>query len=259
MMTKVSPSAMSDNIPVEAWLAKPFWPWPVALAYSQAPDDRDEALFTAVEILELYSRIDSMAEYTGAGAIHRIYEAVTKEQNISRLEEDTMRRIEAALVGAIEAERVAAQGRKSPSSPLEPIQVSDWVGAEIDGEGTCDLVKAGWRGQSSSFEALFGDKQRVVWFYDVHLPRAGMLAVFGEPTGISPVAQPNAGAWSLERMKAEIASCRIGNRERAWVEIFKPKRKEHGWSNISFREVWSEGRNSKGTIGRPRLNPSKRA
>ena len=242
---------MTEEVPVAAWLTKPFWPWPLALAYSQAAADREAALVAAVEVLEAYPRLGSMADYTGIGAVHRVYEIVTNEQGVSRLEEETMRRIEAPLIAAIETAKLVAQGRRSPASLFEDIRVADWVGAEIDSEATCDLVKAGWREKSSSFDALFGDEQRVVWFHDVHLPRAGMLAAFGPLTASEavPVAAPE--PWTEERMKAEIAACTISDRDRAWREKFKPIREQHGWDVTAFRGVWSEGRGTKGMTGRP--------
>lgn len=60
-----------------------------------------------------------------------------------------------------------------------------------------------------------------------------------------------APGWTEERMKSEISSCSIGNRDKAWAKVFKPLIKEHGWDNTAFRSVWAAGRGTKGLTGRP--------
>jgi hypothetical protein len=242
---------VTEEVPIATWLAKPFWPWPLALAYSQAPEKRQAAVSAAIEVLEAYPRRAEMAECTAIGAVGSVYQVVTDEQDVRYLDEETLRHIEAPLLAAVMSGVVLAQGRKTLESLFEGIRVADWVGAEIDAEATADLVRAGWRERSRGLDAMLGRDERVVWFYDVHLPRAGMTKVFGEPAEPSLLDHPSAEAWSHEQMKEAIASCAVGNREKAWAELFKPIRDKHGWDNTAFRAIWSEGRDSKGATGRP--------
>ncbi|KRA81621.1 hypothetical protein ASD76_13950 [Altererythrobacter sp. Root672] len=214
--------------------------------------DREAALWAAVEVFETYPQHGSMADYIGVGAVGRVHEVITKGQDVRLLEEETLRCLEMPLLAMIGSGRIVAQGRKSPVSLLEEIRASDWVGAEIDSEGTCDLVKAGWRAKAHSFEAILGEHERVVWFYDVHLPRDAMLKAFGASADdFLPPAQQAPKAWTQDEFKAAIATCAIADRERAWREEFGPKCEEHGWSNTAFRALWSEARGTKGMTGRP--------
>jgi hypothetical protein len=67
----------------------------------------------------------------------------------------------------------------------------------------------------------------------------------------SSVVQATSEGWSHDRMMAEIASCPIANREKAWIDYFKPRFDEHGWGNEAFRAIWSDARKTKGMTGRP--------
>ncbi len=239
---------VGDQVRLKEWLDKPFWPWSLALAYSQPHEARARAVTAAVMVLDGYPRIGgSIAEHIAIAAVSSVYSAIFGEsrkfdfQKLSGLEEPLLR--------AINNRAVSALGRRSLDTPPEVIELSAWYGAEIDSGRTSDLTKAGYREQ---FWDFLDDTKRVTFFYDVCFPRDEMIVAFGE-TGLSgPVdPAPTPERWSPEKMKAEIAACPIANREEAWRKVFKPQFAEHGWGNQAFRDFWSECRNTKGMTGRP--------
>lgn len=242
---------MTEEVPVAAWLAKPYWPWPLALAYSQPFEVRAAAVAAAVEILDGYPRLGGgSAEYIGVAAVDFVYGVVFGAADTFDFRQ--LGQLEAPLLRAIHDREIPTLGRPSVDALPEEIALSSWQGAEIDSERTCDLVKAGWREQSSDLSAVLGELKRVTWYYDAHVPRAAMQAVFGGVSkGAAETPATPAQPWTEERMKAEIAACAISNRDRAWQQVFKPTRDQHGWDNTAFRAIWSEGRDSKGTTGRP--------
>jgi hypothetical protein len=58
--------------------------------------------------------------------------------------------------------------------------------------------------------------------------------------------------WTEEKMRESIRTCKIGNRDRAWREIYIPIRQEHGWPNVAFRQIWPRARDTVGQKGRPK-------
>ncbi len=107
---------------------------------------------------------------------------------------------------------------------------------------------ADWNASYESFGIVL-----IPGLYDFRWPSKAVLECFEEPAaGEAEVALTEAGPhWTEEEMKAEIAHCGIGNREKAWSEYFKPIRDRHGWDNAAFREIWSNGRGTRGMTGRP--------
>lgn len=176
---------------VESYLAKPYWPWPLAFAYCQSAEVREDALQAAVEVLEYYSSSEGLSEFTASSMVARVYEVVTgrsymghpveghdrsgERYTITSVEEVywfEVSALEKPLIDALEAGRLCALGRKSLKDALTEIKPTDWVGAEVDPDETADLVRAGWRVKRHSLERALGDVERHTLFYDIHLSGA---------------------------------------------------------------------------------------
>lgn len=238
----------AGQLPVGSWLKLPFWPWPLALAYTQAAEIRGAAVCAAIEVLEAYPRI-GWAEYAGGCALRVVYD-LAAGQSGDNPEEEKLKEIEAALMASIRGGAVSTEGRLTPTALSQPIEARAWIGAEVDGEATCDLVQAGWREASRDLGTLLGERKRVVWYYDLHVPASDMLAAFGpiEALGLPDTSRER---WSEAEMKAAIAGCPEPNRDKAWAKHFKHRVAETGWGNTAFRSLWAAGRGTRGLLGRP--------
>jgi hypothetical protein len=85
----------------------------------------------------------------------------------------------------------------------------------------------------------------------------GLLPI--SPTEGSAADLPVQGPqWTEEEMAQAIRQCGITSRDSAWRTYFKDL--PHGWSNISFRALWSKARDTSNRAGRPRKDrPQKSA
>lgn len=87
--------------------------------------------------------------------------------------------------------------------------------------------------------------------YDLEFHRDDIRRTFFPSTADSTTSATGQGRWTDAEMREAIASCGISNRDAAWRDYFGPQQSKHGWSNSSFRLLWSEARGTKGMIGRP--------
>lgn len=157
--------AIADDEVIQRYLDQAFWPWGLALAYCQPVEDRERAIAAVIYGLEVYAAAEREQSYAGAAS----YSGLTDGQ---RLDWPEFASVEQRLLGPVQAGQVDVFGRASASERLEPIPVVDWVGAEVDYEHTCDLVRAGWRDKDPLGQALDGPRQTIR--YDLHLAGAAV-------------------------------------------------------------------------------------
>lgn len=150
----------------ERHLSKAYWPWSLALAYCQPADKRDVALAAVAEVIDTYGAQGSGSlAYVGAASLHVLYEALYGRR--SKIDWLSFEEIEERLLGAVQAGSIRVFGRTARDGPIIEIPVTEWIGGEVDGDATCDLVKSGWRSKGLLDQALTAE--RVVRFYDLHI------------------------------------------------------------------------------------------
>lgn len=189
---------MTDPEQQVKWLNEAFWPWPLALAYSQDSDVRGAAIEACVRTLESYDAAGMGSEqYRGVAAVQRVLEVVTGQEGLSPTPVELMS-IEAGLWRSIHDGRCTLFGRASPFADLQPLTAEQLVGREVSPEQTCDLVVGGWAAKANSLSAVLGETQRVVSFYDLHLRRAELEAAFSDKPderslAVEPTREPPNG------------------------------------------------------------------
>lgn len=174
---------------VQQWLAKAYWPWPLALAYSIG-SNRQAAIKECVSILDGSAEVSP--EYVGLTAVHLTYAHAIGDPSVSQIDWNQMQTIERPLVAAVEADKIAWRGRPAPGQPLgNPCDGSQWIGAEIHALRTSDLVQNGYRQFHGDLETVLDERQRKVWLHDIHLKAADVKkAVDGEPRMLAFIKHP---------------------------------------------------------------------
>lgn len=121
----------------------------------------------------------------------------------------------------------------------------------------------------------FGQPRRVFKMSGVRIERVGFFALaaqlpsapsiflglgmpFAAATPVSksaPSALQPSLPWTerqmIEEIQIAVAAVKSGDRDKVWLEYFKPREAEHGWDNAAFRDIWSKARGSQGRPGRP--------
>lgn len=216
--------------------------WPQAVAWLIC-GDRDE-----VAKIGEYFRA-RMASNESADIVFDIHMAGLPQKHVVGPVEGgpmgAMEQAETSLFDMLEKGAVISEGKRAAAESPVQIQANDWRDTTIRAGRTFDLQDR---------------HSRVTKFFDVRL-LANALPGWNDENALGHTADAvtvedetgsqTTGRWSDKRMRAEIAACQVGNRDRAWREIFRPSRQEHGWDAITFRSVWSEYRNTKGMTGRP--------
>lgn len=153
---------------VNRQLEEAYWPWWFAVAYVQPKPERYEAMRLGLACYDGSS-------LAAAGAFNGVLFSLAGDENAGDGALRVARtRAEDRLLLAVRRGRVRALGKLEPSNTLVEIKSSDWVGSEIDCEGTCDLVIEGWRDSRGVDRCL--NRERIVRFFDVHLPREQIIA-----------------------------------------------------------------------------------
>ena len=187
---------------VEHYLRQAYWPWPLALAYSQSAEHRDECVSAVCEVFAVYGPIpEGCGEFTASSAVARIYEIVTGEsyQNDAGYWE-RVAGLEAPLVDLMQAGQLDAWGRKLPTDTLAAIPVRDWVGAEILPKWRSDLVAVGWRDSDLLAQAL-GEKTKTTFWHDLHLKGGEVAQIVSEAAGQSSASLPDLIEFDGEQLR----------------------------------------------------------
>jgi len=122
-----------------------------------------------------------------------------------------------------------------------------------DRDGALEIAAPLWADrtffdQDGEADDLYFDRAEWQALLANRYPEQSTQAPNGEPI-LEPSANPG---WSEERLRIAIAECEISNRDKAWREIFEPMRAQHGWDNVTFRDLWSDARGTRGLRGRVR-------
>ena len=178
-----------NEISVQQWLDKAYWPWPLALAYSIGAN-RKSAIEDCVSVLDGSAGVSS--EYVGLTALHLVYAQAIDDPMASEIDWDRMHTVERPLVAAIESDKIEWRGCIAPGEPLgNPSNSSHWIGGNIHAEATADLVASGYREFHNDLDTVFGHRKRRVRFYDIHLKAADVRKVVdGEPRMLDFIAHP---------------------------------------------------------------------
>ena len=201
-----------DALTVEHWLKKSLWPWPLALAYSLPSHTRHAALVAVTEILDRRDDDDDdVASFAGQIALSNVV-AVAAGLRDGRIDHSELREIERAIVALVESKQVHAWGREARNSGLVAIAQTRWVGGEVDGERTCDLIDGGWRKRRNSLESLLADDRRVRLF-DIHLDRDEMLQQFGSTAASTLQDRRPAGGENDDMLAEDYSVFEICERE----------------------------------------------
>ncbi len=203
---------------IERHLSKAYWPWSVALAYCQPVEKRQAALAAVTEVIDTYGEHGSGAlAYAGAASLHVLYEAL--HGRASQIDWASFEDDERRLLGAVQAGSIRVVGRASQDGPIIEIPVTDWIGGEVDGDATCDLVTSGWRSKGLLDQAL--TTKRAARFYDLHIhgdivrqhaqaldgpPAAGNWAEATLAPYLATASAPREGFWTAWPTLAWIAS-----------------------------------------------------
>lgn len=142
-------------------LAKPRWPWIIALAYS-AEDRAPGAIAKVISALERYDegRISKIATGMALKELNKLICGDASKSDWSGTEE-----FERLIVQAIESDDLASFGRKKRKSPLQPLDPLLWAGGEIMMYKTSDLKPEGERKSDNPTFA----RQNPTWYYDIHV------------------------------------------------------------------------------------------
>lgn len=167
---------------IDVELGKAYWPWSLALAYAQPKGIRNIALSAVVEVMQKGAAGNPVFQrYLGEESVKAVFAAATESPS-AEIEWDRFQEIEERLVGLVRAEKLQAVGKRVPDGRFEAIPSTDWIGAEVDGDRTCDLVAGGWR--SRGYEQQAFDNDRLTLFYDVHLRGAEVRLFVGGSTEV---------------------------------------------------------------------------
>ena len=142
-------------------LAKPHWPWIIALAYS-VNNAVPNAVATVVWAVDHYDKGATRKVATDLALTHlyRLVAGETPEFDWSVIEE-----IERPLIQAIESGHLASFGREDPDSRPQQLKTTDWVGGEIAMAEWSDLKPMGERKSDEPTPA----RQNPTWYYDIHV------------------------------------------------------------------------------------------
>ena len=152
-------------------LAKPLWPWIIALAYL-AKDREPEAVAKVIWALERYDdgHIGKIATGMALKELNKLIDGDVSESDWSGTEE-----FERLIVQAIESGDLASFGRKKRKSPLQPLDPLLWAGGEIMMYETSDLKPEGERKSDEPTPA----HQNPTWYYDIHVDANAVRNLMG--------------------------------------------------------------------------------
>jgi hypothetical protein len=180
---------------VACWLARPLWPWPLALAYSLAEPSRNDALNWVCQIFDEYPSLGSpTSDLIGSSSIRGLAQALPDDEPQTSDAADKLDwpdsakvlAVERPLIAWLECDDLKGWGRRDFDDQLERIPAESWIGGEIVHRKTCELRPEGRRATEGLW---FPDLGATTWYFDVHITRDTMIQKFGG-IGPSPDVQP---------------------------------------------------------------------